>query len=285
MAYCRGLASGHRENFSVLSRFMPADMRDGASAVYAFCRWADDLADESPSIEAATSLLSWWRAQLHACFDGAPDHPVFVALGIAIERHGLELAPFDALLDAFEQDQCVNRYQTWDQLLAYCNNSADPVGRLILRLAGADESSQQIRLSNAVCTGLQLANFWQDMQRDLVDRDRIYIPADMHTIADFPERLTFTCSNGRAPDPSFLGESRALVQLLVDRTRPLLEAVHPLLESVPGTLRPMLWLFGAGGLSLLRSIERSNCETVLFRPRVGTLQRLGMLCKARGMRR
>jgi squalene synthase HpnC len=283
--YCRSLTMGHRENFSVLSRLTPESMRDGASAVYAFCRWADDLADESDSPEQAMALLGWWRGQLHACFQGTPEHPVFIALAMAIERHGLELPPFDALLDAFEQDQRVTRYETWEALLAYCANSANPVGRLVLRLAGADESPEQIRLSNTVCTGLQLANLWQDVQRDLVDRDRIYVPDDTHTIDDFQRRLSHTCLQGSAPDATFYGACRGLIQSLVDRTRPLLECVHPLVETAPAHVRPMLWLFGAGGLSVLRAIERSNCETVLFRPRVGTIERLMLLWKARSMRR
>ncbi|MBL8758415.1 MAG: squalene/phytoene synthase family protein, partial [Phycisphaerae bacterium] len=132
LAYVRGLALGHYENFSVLSRLVPEDLRDDFAAVYAFCRWADDLGDETGPGDAARersrTLLAWWRDQTRACWDGRAAHPVMVALRRSVERHHLPITPFLDLIDAFEQDQRVTRYDTWDQLLDYCRRSANPVG-------------------------------------------------------------------------------------------------------------------------------------------------------------
>ncbi len=280
-ALCRRLTLGHYENFSVLSRFMPAPMRDGACAVYAFCRWADDLADESPSTDRAKVLLAWWRDQLQACFNGDATHPVFVALMPAIEHHGLEQSPFEDLLAAFGHDQDVQRYATWTSLLDYCSRSANPVGRLVLRLGGAHESPRQLELADRVCSGLQLANHWQDVRRDLLERNRVYLPADMHEIPEFEQRLSKTCVQGHAPDQTFLTAYRDLVKRLVARTRPFLESVDALLEEAPAAIRPMLWLFGAGGLAVLDGIHRCQHETVLTRPRVSKWRKAMLLLHAR----
>ena len=279
--WCRALTLGHRENFSVLSRFMPESMREGACAVYAFCRWSDDLADETSSPERALALLAWWRGELHACFGGEATHPVFVALQPAISRHNLDQSPFDDLLDAFEQDQRIGRYDTWTQLLDYCGKSANPVGRLVLRLAGVDESDARVALADAVCSGLQLANHWQDVRRDCLERDRIYLPADMHDIADFDHRLAETCRLGHAPDRTFLAAYRDLMRRLVERTRPMLESVDDLLGGMSHNLRPMFWLFGAGGLAVLDCIDRCGHETVLMRPRVSMWRKAMLLLHAR----
>jgi squalene synthase HpnC len=265
LAYCRRLTLGRYENFSVLSRLVPDRMRDGVCAVYAYCRWADDLADESANPEMALSLLAWWRTELDACVAGEPRHPVFVALAGAIEQYGLDAAPLHRLLDAFVQDQRVSRYDTWDDVLAYCRGSADPVGRLVLQLAGASMDEAQLQASDAVCTGLQLANHWQDVQRDILERDRIYIPCDVMTAADFEDRMIRTARMGHAPDREFLECYRAVMRDLVERTAPMLAQVEPLLASVPADVRPMLWLFAAGGQAILELIERSDHETVLYR--------------------
>jgi squalene synthase HpnC len=284
VAWCRTYTRGRTENFSVLSRFMPIEMRDGACAVYAYCRWADDFADESPSSEIALERLAWWRCALHDCFEGQASHPVFVALQVACEKHNLERAPFDDLLDAFGHDQHVARYDNWSQLMAYCAKSANPVGRIVLRLGGASESPMQLALSDQVCTGLQLANHWQDVRRDFLNRNRVYLPADAHEIADFDQRLASTCRVGHAPDRAFLEAYRSLLKTLVERTRPMVEAVDALVEDVQGPLRPMLWLFGAGGIAVLDSIERGLHETLLTRPRVSALCKARLLLKARRLR-
>ena len=273
LAYCRRLTLGQYENFSVLSRFVPERMRDGVSAVYAYCRWADDLSDESGSQDLALERLAWWREELNACVAGDPRHPVFVALGSVMTRDGLNPAPFHHLLDAFEQDQRVTRYATWDELLGYCRGSADPVGRLVLQLAGSSMDQEQLKMSDAVCTGLQLANHWQDVRRDIVERDRIYIPHELTDVPDFESRLVQTATNGHAPDREFLEMYREVMRSLLERTSPMLDQIEPLLATVPAEVRPMLWLFAAGGQTILNLIARSDHETLLYRVSISKLKK------------
>jgi squalene synthase HpnC len=252
-------------------------MRDGVSAVYAYCRWADDLADEARTPELATERLQWWRQELTDCFAGNPRHPVFVALAGAIERHELSRSPFDRLLDAFEQDQTMDRYETWEQLMHYCSRSADPVGHLVLKMSGECMDADQLRASDAVCSGLQLTNHWQDVRRDILERNRIYIPRNMVDIPDFENRLLSTARAGHAPDREFLSAYRGLMAGFVERTRPMLLQVIPLLDSVQPDLRPMLYLFAAGGTSVLDAIERSGHETVLHRVSLSKFRKLWLL--------
>src|SRR5437588_86311 len=161
-SYCSRLARSHYENFSVASLLLPRRLLRHFHAVYAYCRWADDLADEAGGGSHALSLLRWWREQLLRCYDGKPQHPVMVALRETIRRFQIPPEPFLNLLFAFEQDQIVKRYQTYDQLLGYCRNSANPVGHLVLYLCEAYNPANAA-LSDHVCTALQLANFWQDV--------------------------------------------------------------------------------------------------------------------------
>ena len=127
VAYCRALAGDHYENFSVLSSLVPRSLRDDFAAVYAFCRWSDDLSDEIGDPERSRELLGWWRSELEGCFAGSPTHPVMCALEATIRRHELPERPFHDLIDAFVQDQEFTRYETWTQLLHYCSRSAAPV--------------------------------------------------------------------------------------------------------------------------------------------------------------
>jgi len=279
-SYCRNLANSHGENFSVLSRFVPERMHEGMCAVYAFCRWADDLGDETGDRDQSTELLAWWRTELDHCFQGSPRHPVFIALAPIIERHGLDPDPFRNLISAFESDQVVSRYDTWDQVLEYCRGSADPVGRLVLALADEPCTPEQLDASDAICTALQLTNHWQDVKRDLLQRDRIYLPRELHDIDEFDGRLLSTVRAGHAPDPEFLGAYRSLVRDCVNRTWGLFDRGRPLLSMVSPEIRPILWLFHAGGSSVLQRIERWNCETCLERPRLGPLAKLMLVLRA-----
>jgi len=173
--YAVDLATSHYENFTVVSRVLPARLREDFAAVYAFCRWADDLGDETGDPRRSLELLDWWRQELDACYRGEPRHPVFVALKPTIEKHDIPATPFEKLIDAFVQDQGLTRSHTWEQVVDYCTRSADPVGRLVLYMCGYRDEQRQ-RLSDCTCTALQLANFWQDVRRDILERDRIYVP-------------------------------------------------------------------------------------------------------------
>ncbi len=277
---CRKLAGRRYENFSVITRLVPKALRDDFAALYAYCRWADDLGDEAPSTDRALELLQWWRRELEQCFSGEPRHPVFIALAPTIERHDLPIEPFDDLIRAFEQDQTVTRYDTWDQVLGYCRLSADPVGRLVLMIAGEPRTDELFELSDAICTGLQLTNHWQDVRRDVLDRDRIYVPRELITIENFEQRLIETARRGHAPDREFFGLSRALIRSCVQRTWPLFDRGEGLLPKLSPATRPFVGLFLAGGVRVLRSIEAWNYETVLFRPKLGTVAKLMLVARA-----
>ena len=174
-SYCARLTRSHYENFSVASVLLPRRLVPHFYPVYAYCRWADDLADETGGGQRALDLLAWWRAELLAMYAGRPTHPVMVALRPTVERFRIPPTPFLDLLVAFEQDQRVNRYATYDELLQYCRHSANPVGRLVLYLAEAFDD-ERATLSDHICTALQLTNFWQDVRRDLDNLNRVYIP-------------------------------------------------------------------------------------------------------------
>jgi squalene synthase HpnC len=190
-AYCRRLARRHYENFTVASRLAPAALWQHLANVYAWCRWADDLADEVDDAGRSEQLLDWWQAQLDACYDGACRHPALEALRDTINTFGIPSAPFQDLLSAFRQDCRVRRYATIGELLAYCGRSANPVGRIVLWL-GRCHTPDRARFSDSICTGLQLANFCQDVASDW-DRGRVYLPQeelDQHgySEADFAAR-------------------------------------------------------------------------------------------------
>jgi squalene synthase HpnC len=280
----------HQENFPVLTALVPPALRDDFAAVYAFCRAADDLGDEAGSPERATALLAWWRADLERTFDdaAAPRHPVFVALRSTARRRGLSIEPFRNLLDAFESDQRVSRYETWEQVIGYCRLSADPVGRIVLRLFGAPEDREALEASDAICTGLQLANHWQDIRRDLVERNRIYVPADLiagdgrpfDSVETFESRLRRSIELGHGADREFMPSSRRLVQDLVERTWPCFERGRELLERLPADARPVIELFVEGGELVLRRLEAWDFESVLHRPAVGRLAKAGLVARA-----
>ena len=176
-AYTRWLATRHYENFHVVSFLLPKRLHQDFYNVYAYCRWADDLGDETGDTAESLRLLEWWRTELDAMYAGRAAHPVFVALAPTVERYGIPRRPFADLIEAFVQDQTVTRYRNWEELFGYCRNSANPVGRLVLYLCGYSDQERQ-RLSGCTCTALQLANFWQDVTVDLL-KDRLYIPLNV----------------------------------------------------------------------------------------------------------
>src|ERR1700688_4858696 len=174
--YTRWLAMHHYENFGVVSWLLPRSLHQHFYNVYAYCRWSDDLGDEVPDHARALALLDDWERELDACYAGHPSHPVLIALAPTIKAFDIPSEPFRDLLTAFRQDQHAPRYETWGDVIGYCRYSANPVGRLVLYLCGYRDAMRQ-QLSDATCTALQLANFWQDVSRDL-EKGRIYIPLD-----------------------------------------------------------------------------------------------------------
>jgi len=265
-AYCRRLATSHYENFPVATWLLPRALHQHFYNVYAFCRWADDLGDEAGSPERATEMLGWWRSELLSCYAGQSRHPVFVALSGTIERFGIPIDPFTDLISAFEQDQVVREYDTFDQLRDYCRRSADPVGRIVLRMCECS-TEENIGWSDSICTGLQLANFWQDVSRDLAI-GRIYLPREDR------ERFGYSDAalSGRVSNDAF----RALMKFQVDRARDWLVAGLPLVDRLPGRLQIDIDLFARGGLQILKEIERTGYGVWVDRPKLSkwTLARL-----------
>ena len=175
-AWCRRLAETHYENFHVASWFLPKALRPHFHSIYAYCRVSDDLGDEVGDTASALALLDLWGRELDACYEGRARHPVFVALSETIRACSIPKEPFADLLTAFRQDQTVTRFRTMEDVLAYCYYSANPVGRLVLYACG-EVNEENFRLSDATCSALQLANFWQDVRVDFV-KDRVYLPQD-----------------------------------------------------------------------------------------------------------
>ncbi len=265
--YTRWLATHHYENFNVVSWLLPKALHQHFYNVYAYCRWADDLGDEVPEAARALELLAWWEHELDACYEGKPSHPVFVALRESIAAKDIPKQPFADLLKAFRQDQTVKRYPNWDAVLGYCVNSANPVGRLVLYLCGYRDEERQ-RLSDATCTALQLANFWQDVSRDL-DIGRIYLPLD----AAAAQGLTENDIVERRFDERYV----RLMKGLIARTRALFAEGQPLARMVDGRLSVDLEMFSRGGLAVLNAIETTGYDTLNSRPAVSKVKQAVLL--------
>jgi squalene synthase HpnC len=273
--YCRHLARTHYENFPIVSWLLPRTLHQHFFNVYAFCRWADDLGDEMGDRSRSLELLAWWRDELAACYGGSPCHPVFLALRPTIDRFAIPAQPFEDLISAFEQDQRVTDYETFDQLRDYCRRSADPVGRLVLYLCEA-HTPQNVEWSDSVCTGLQLANFWQDVARDL-DIGRIYLPREDRQRCGYDDDAL----RSRTTNNAFL----RLMELEVGRARQFLCDGVPLVERMPGRLQIDIELFIRGGLQVLREIERIGYRVWDTRPVVskGRFARLFLGCTGRAL--
>lgn len=263
---CLELAHAHYENFPVASRLIPASARPHVAAIYAFARAADDFADEGDQPPAARfARLDDWSRRLRAAAAGAPlpgqgdEEAIFVALSDTITRYSLEVTLFDDLLSAFRQDVTVTRYETWRDLFDYCRRSANPVGRLVLRLFG-HRHSRLDAWSDDVCTALQLTNFWQDLAIDW-RRGRLYVPMEVirRTGAD-PDDLT----RGVLTPPW----REALVACAL-QTRARFDAGRPIADAVRGRLRWELRATWLGGVRILDRLERSGFDVFRARPSLG----------------
>jgi squalene synthase HpnC len=269
-AWCKHLAESHYENFTVASWFLPKDLRPHFHAIYAYCRVSDDLGDEVGSPAQGRALLDLWGRELDACYEGRTRHPVFVALAETIKECSIPKEPFANLLIAFRQDQAVTRYQTIEDVLGYCHYSANPVGRLVLCVCG-EQSEENDRLSDATCSALQLANFWQDVRQDYA-RGRIYIPKkDMEF---------FHVSEDYLADGIVTPEFRGLMRCEVDYARSLFEQGLPLIGAVNRDLALDLDLFSRGGLEILRAIEQRDYDVLSARPAISKRRKLTLMLRA-----
>lgn len=268
-SYCRHLAGSHYENFSVASRLLPKSLRQDVANIYAYCRWTDDLADEMDSPQQSQFLLDWWGGLLDDCFRGAAYHPVYVALRATIDHHGLARKPFEDLIQAFVQDQTQTRYESDEELERYCAGSANPVGRLILALANVRDPESE-RASDSICTGLQLANFCQDMRIDAL-RGRIYFPRERWAKDGLTEQDILSGSGSArlrtaVQDWCYFAESKLLAGL-------------PLVKRVPFWLARNVQLFVRGGLSILHAIEDAHFDVWSREIEVRRSTKIGLLLR------
>jgi len=246
--YCRRLARTHYENFSVATWFLPRNLRQDFLNVYAYCRISDDLGDEVGDATAALALLDEWQTELDACYAGDPRHPVFVALAETVKKFDIPKHEFSDLLIAFRQDQTVTRFETFDDVLAYCRYSANPVGHLVLYLCGYNDPERQ-QLSDYTCTALQLANFWQDVSVDYA-KGRIYLPLeDLRRYSVSEEDIQYNRNT-----PAF----REMMKFEIERARQWFDRGLPLVGKVDGELAVDIELFSRGGQEILNAIERQN---------------------------
>ena len=271
-SYTRWLATHHYENFNVVSWLLPRELHQHFYNVYSYCRWSDDLGDEVPDHARALALLDAWEEDLREIYQPGrtPRHPVLIALGETIHAKDIPPQPFVDLLRAFRQDQTVSRYATWDDVLDYCVYSANPVGRLVLYLCGYRDEERQ-RLSDYTCTALQLANFWQDVSRDL-EKGRIYIPIEALSAHGLTEREIVE----RRFDQRYV----ALMKELIARARGMFAAGLPLAKMVDANLRVDIELFSRGGMAILDAIEKAGYNTLQHRPALTKATKVRLLAGA-----
>lgn len=269
-AYCERLARTHYENFSVATWFLPVRLRQHFYNVYAYCRISDDLGDEVGNAQQSLELLDQWEGELRSCYAGTPRHPVFVALANTVRQFAIPQHEFSDLLIAFRQDQTVNRFETFDDILGYCRYSANPVGHLVLYLCGYSDPERQ-QLSDCTCTGLQLANFWQDVAVDYA-RGRIYLPLESMSRFGVSEQ---DIAEHRAT-PAFI----ELMKFEVARAREWFARGLPLVQKVSRELAIDILLFSRGGQEILNAIERQRFDVLRRRPVISKPRKLWMVARA-----
>lgn len=271
-AWCRHLAETHYENFHVATFFLPKRLKPHFESIYAYCRVSDDLGDEVADPALALKLLEEWRAMLDECF-AVPEqsrHPVYVALAETIRLCDLPKEPFAALLRAFVQDQTKTRYESLAELDAYSEDSANPVGRLVLYASGYRDEAMCV-LSDHICTALQLANFWQDVVEDW-ERGRRYLPADQMT--------RFGVTDEQVAARRFDENFRALMESLVSDARGRLHQGAALPGMVDAELAATLELFAKGGHAILDAIVAQGYDVLRARPVVSKTKKMALLCGA-----
>lgn len=268
--YCERLARSHYENFSVATWFLPKRLRQHFFNVYAYCRISDDLGDEVGSPRASLELLDQWEAELDACYEGKPRHPVFVALAGTVRQFDIPRKPFADLLTAFRQDQTTSRYAKFEDLLGYCKNSANPVGHLVLYLCEYRDAERQT-LSDFTCTALQLANFWQDVSADY-EKGRIYLPLrDLQHFGVTENDIAAQRNTANFCD---------LMAFEVDRAYDWFERGLPLIQQVDRELAVDLELFSRGGQEILAAIERQGYNVLGNRPSISKSRKLALVARA-----
>lgn len=273
--YDFSMAVDHYENFPVASLLLPRRLRPAVRAIYRYARSADDIADEGdfPDAERLANLARYRSALQRIGTGQVPDAqlaPVFAPLAQAIARHQLPLVPFFDLLSAFEQDVTVKRYDDYAALLDYCSRSANPVGRLMLALYGAS-TPDNLRDADAICTGLQLVNFWQDVQSDW-RRGRVYLPQQ--------DLRQYGVAEADLAAGRITPQWRALMAFESQRAASLLNSGAALASRFPGRIALELRLVVEGGLRILRRLEQADYDVFLNRPELRARDWAAMFCRA-----
>jgi hydroxysqualene synthase len=270
-SYCESLARSHYENFPVASRFVSKEIRKYVWTIYAFARIADDYADE-PGFTLAERMdnLNQWEQGLDECYNGNPTHRVFAALAETVERFQIPRELFQNLLTAFREDVTVKRYETHEDVLAYCRNSANPIGRMLLLLLNY-RSESMLQYSDSICTALQLTNFWQDISVD-IRKNRIYLPLEELEEFNYTEQDLFHQT---------LNENfRSLMAFQVRRTADLFVEGKPLLTMVGKDLAMELRLTWNGGTKILQKIHRQNYDVLTKRPALSIVDKVSILFRS-----
>lgn len=268
--FCQDLADGHYENFPVASLLLPKRLRKHIAALYAFARIADDFSDEPEYEGRRKECLLNWRSMLADIGKRPPTHPVFLALGATFKELDLPKEPFDDLLSAFLQDTEKSRYATFDEVLDYCRRSANPVGRIVLMIHGYKDP-ELFRYSDAICTGLQLANFWQDISVDL-KKDRVYIPDEDFKAYGYSEAdLRMGVCNERFKN---------LMKFEIARARSLFEQGKPLPEKLHWPLSLEIRLTWYGGMQILKLIRKLDFDTIRTRPTLKKREWIPLVARA-----
>lgn len=252
------------------SWFLPRRLRQHFFNVYAYCRISDDLGDEVGDTKAALELLDLWQCELNSCYEGSPKHPVFVALTETVRQFEIPKHEFSDLLIAFRQDQTITRFETFQDVLAYCKYSANPVGHLVLYLCGYRDVERQ-NLSDFTCTGLQLANFWQDVSVDYEKR-RIYLP--LEDLRQFG--VTEDDIAREENTPAFC----EMMKFEVERARGWFRQGLPLVSKVDRELAIDLDLFSRGGMEILNAIEKQEFAVLGNRPAISKSRKLALVAHA-----
>ena len=269
--YCEELTYGHYENFPVASFLIPKKKRRFVAAIYAFARTADDFADE-PGMEQEERMrkLIEWEEELAECYKGSANREIFIALRETVQQNDIPQDLLVRLLSAFKSDVTTRRYATFGDVLRYCTNSANPVGRLVLMLFGYRDE-QLFQYSDHICTALQLANFWQDVTVDL-DKDRMYLPLE--------DIRRFSVTEQELFSRSFTPAVWSLMEFQVKRTREFFEKGKPLLDAVGRDLKLELRLTWRGGMKILRKIENAGYDVFGERPTLSKKDKLGLLIRS-----
>jgi len=277
--YCEEITRNHYENFPVASFLLPKDKRKYIYSIYAFARAADDFADEPDILggnEKRLALIDEWNGKLKDCYNGKVYDPIFIALRKTVDDCSIPIQPLENLLKAFRQDVVKSRYKTFNEVLEYCVNSANPVGRLVLMVFNIHDD-EKYYYSDKICTALQLTNFWQDIGIDL-EKDRIYLPEEDITMFGYSyEKL-----HGKLFDDSF----KELIKFEINRTRVLFNEGKKLIELTSknmdlNRLTKELNLTWLGGNSILNKIEKMGFNTLSCRPVISKFEKLKLLFKTR----